>query len=65
MTKLTQNNDDYLYMSKEFSGKYMEVEAELIYQDGELNDVQAIANAMDHIFNIGDWVIMERVDEDE
>ena len=64
MTKLTQNNDDYLYMSKEFSGKYMEVEAELIYQDGELNDVQAIANAMDHIFNIGDWVIMERVDED-
>ena len=64
MTKLTQNNDDYLYMSKEFSGKYMEVEAELIYQDGELNDVQAIANAMDHIFNIGDWVIMERMDED-
>ena len=64
MTKLTQNNDDYLYMSKEFSGKYMEVEAELIYQDGELNDVQAIANAMDHIFNIGDWIIMERMDED-
>ena len=64
MTKLTQNNDDYLYMSKEFSGKYQEVEAELIYQDGELNEVQAIANAMDHIFNIGDWVIMERMDED-
>ena len=64
MTKLTQNKDDYLYMSKEFSGKYMEVEAELIYQDGELNEVQAIANAMDHIFNIGDWVIMERMDED-
>ena len=56
--------DDYYYISKEFPGKFQEVEDETIYQDGELNRNQAEANLLEHIFDIGDWVVMERMDED-
>ena len=55
-------NDDFLYTSKEMIGKYEMVEDEEIYQDGELNNKQAISNAVDHIFHVGDWVVMRRVD---
>ena len=55
------SNDDYLYTSKKLIGKYELVEDEEIYQDGELSEKQAIENAIDHIFYIGDWVIMREV----
>ena len=55
------SNDDFLYTSKELIGKYETVDDEEIYQDGELNEKQAIANAVEHIFRIGDWVIMREV----
>tara|TARA_Y100001951_G_C11169945_1_gene199671 strand:+ start:54 stop:233 length:180 start_codon:yes stop_codon:yes gene_type:complete len=55
------SNDDYLYTSKKLIGKYEIVEDEEIYQDGELNQKRAIENAIDHIFYIGDWVIMREV----
>ena len=58
------NNYDFLYTSKELIGKYEMVEDEEIYQDGELNDKQAIANAVEHVFYIGDWVIMRRADDE-
>ena len=57
------NKDDYMYISKECPGKFQEVEDEIIYQDGELNHKQAMANLLNHIFNIGDWVIMERMED--
>ena len=58
------SNDDYLYTSKKLIGKYELVEDEEIYQDGELSENQAIANAVEHIFRIGDWVVMRRADDE-
>ena len=45
-------------------GKYELVEDEEIYQDGELNENQAIANAVEHIFRIGDWVVMREIEDE-
>ena len=58
------SNDDYYYQAKELIGKYEMVEDEEIYQDGELSEKQAIENAIDHIFYIGDWVIMREVEDE-
>ena len=58
------SNDDFLYTSKELTGKYEMVEDEEIYQDGELSEKQAIANAVEHIFRIGDWVVMRRAEDE-
>ncbi len=55
------SNDDYIFKSKELLGKYDLIEDEEIFQDGELSEKQAIANAVEHIFYIGDWVIMREV----
>ena len=55
------SNDDYIFKSKELLGKYDLIEDEEIFQDGELSEKQAIENAIDHIFYIGDWVIMREV----
>ena len=58
------SNDDYIFKSKELLGKYDLIEDEEIYQDGELSENQAIANAVEHIFRIGDWVIMREVEDE-
>ena len=58
------SNDDYIFKSKELLGKYDLIEDEEIFQDGELNNKQAIANAVEHIFRIGDWVVMRRADDE-
>ena len=58
------SNDDYIFKSKELLGKYDLIEDEEIFQDGELSEKQAIENAIDHIFYIGDWVIMREVDDE-
>ena len=58
------SNDDYIFKSKELLGKYDLIEDEEIYQDGELSENQAIANAVEHIFRIGDWVVMRRADDE-
>jgi len=58
------SNDDYIFKSKELLGKYDLIEDEEIYQDGELSEKQAIENAIDHIFYIGDWVIMREVEDE-
>ena len=55
------SNDDYLYTSKKLIGKYEIVEDEEIYQDGELNQKRAIENAINHIFYVGDWIVMREV----
>jgi len=58
------SNDDYIFKSKELLGKYDLIEDEEIFQDGELSENQAIANAVEHIFRIGDWVIMREVEDE-
>lgn len=58
------SNDDYIFKSKELLGKYDLIEDEEIFQDGELSEKQAIANAVEHIFRIGDWVIMREVEDE-
>ena len=58
------SNDDYIFKSKELLGKYDLIEDEEIFQDGELSEKQAIANAVEHIFRIGDWVVMRRADDE-
>ena len=58
------SNDDYIFKSKELLVKYDLIEDEEIFQDGELSEKQAIANAVEHIFYIGDWVVMRRADDE-
>ena len=58
------SNDDYIFKSKELLGKFELIEDEEIYQDGELSEKQAIANAVEHIFRIGDWVVMRRAEDE-
>ena len=58
------SNDDYLYTSKKLIGKYEIVEDEEIYQDGELNQKRAIENAINHIFYVGDWIVMREVEDE-
>ena len=58
------SNDDYIFKSKELLGKFELIEDEEIYQDGELNRDQAIKNAVEHIFCIGDWVVMRRAEDE-
>ena len=59
-----KSQDDYIFKSKELLGKYELVEDEEIYQDGALNENQAIANAVEHIFRIGDWVVMREIEDE-
>ena len=56
--------DDYYYTAKKLIGKYEMVEDEELYQDGELSEKQAIANAVEHIFRIGDWVVMREIEDE-
>ena len=59
-----KSQDDFIFKSKELLGKFELIEDEEIYQDGELNRDQAIKNAVEHIFCIGDWVVMRRAEDE-
>ena len=56
--------DDYYYQAKELIGKYEMVEDEEIYQDGELGRRMAEQNLLLHVFDIGDWIVMRRAEDE-
>jgi hypothetical protein len=44
--------------------KYKEVLDEDLFEDGELNDVQVASKLFHRICQIGDWVVMEKDNND-
>ena len=56
------SNDDYQYTSKLNTGRYEVLEDEELFEDGELKDDQVYNKVINHVFYIGDWVVMRRVD---
>ena len=56
------SNDDYQNTSKLNTGRYEVLEDEELFEDGELKDDQVYNKVINHVFYIGDWVVMRRVD---
>ena len=56
------SSNDYQYTSKLNTGRYEFLEDEELFEDGELKDDQVYNKVINHVFYIGDWVVMRRVD---
>ena len=56
------SSNDYQYTSKLNTGRYEFLEDEELFEDGELKDDQVYNKVIKHVFYIGDWVVMRRVD---
>ena len=57
------DKDDYIFKSKEMLGKFELIEAEELFQDGELDRYAAEQNVLLHVFDVGDWVVMRRAED--
>tara|TARA_R100001463_G_scaffold21197_1_gene51133 strand:- start:4770 stop:5042 length:273 start_codon:yes stop_codon:yes gene_type:complete len=55
-------NDDHKFISKLNTGKYELVEDEELFEDGELKKNKVYDKVINHVFYVGDWVVMRKVD---
>ena len=53
---------DY-YTNKWTDDEFSLIESEHLYQDGELNEKQAMKNILHNLFETGEWVLMARINK--